>query len=574
MDPYDIGQAFDAIEDELIDSMMRNMKRHHAEEIEEGIQWTMWQAEQLKALAQYRRDNQKKFQGRFAEINKRIDEAIREAGQRGYMDQETEILKAIKEGFQGYQKASNTLQGEFFRLNDRKLEALIQATISDMKKAETAILRMADDQYRRAIFNAQVYANTGAGTYEKAVDMATKDMLSSGLNCVQYKNGARHRLKEYAEMALRTASKRAYLQGEGTKRQEWGITTVIINKRGNPCPKCLPFCGKVMIDDVWSGGSKDGISPVTGLKYPLISRAIDAGLYHPNCRDSHTTYFEGISTPPDNKYSKDEIDQIAEAYRKEQKIRHAKCQEDKFERLEKHVLDEDDRKKYSLKRKFWSAFTKTIDSVKEHKPLLLYQLEPYHRESILGRIGKMDERLREITMDYMENIKFINTNAVGIAVSRRNGIRVNLRNDARNPRGEYTSVFHEIGHCIDREAGGLSYKRPDLKKALEKDFDNVVKAFQKEYNLTQEETYSAIGHALKYNRYHSISDITGGLTKNKCKGSYGHSTSYWENENALEKEAFAHFYEAFARNDQEKIEALTQMFPMAIEEFFKLLEVN
>ena len=188
MDPYDIGQAFDAIEDELIDSMIRNMKRHHAEEMEEGIQWTMWQAEQLKALAQYRRDNQKKFQGRFAEINKRIDEAIREAGQRGYMDQETEILKAIKEGFQGYQKASNTLQGEFFRLNDRKLEALIQATISDMKKAETAILRMADDQYRRAIFNAQVYANTGAGTYEKAVDMATKDMLSSGLNCVQYKN--------------------------------------------------------------------------------------------------------------------------------------------------------------------------------------------------------------------------------------------------------------------------------------------------------------------------------------------------------------------------------------------------
>ncbi len=355
MDPYDIGQAFDAIEDELIDSMIRNMKRHHAEEMEEGIQWTMWQAEQLKALAQYRRDNQKKFRGRFAEINERIDEAIREAGQRGYMDQETEILKAIRDGFQGYKKASNTMQGEFFRLNDRKLEALIQAVTSDMEKAETAILRMADDQYRKAIFNAQVYANTGAGTYEKAVDMATKDMLSSGLNCVQYKNGARHRLKEYAEMALRTAGKRAYLQGEGTKRQEWGITTVIINKRGNPCPKCLPFCGKVMIDDVWSGGSKDGKSPVTGLKYPLISRAIDAGLYHPNCRDSHATYFEGISTPPDNKYSKDELDQIAEDYRKEQKRLYAERQEEKYSRMAKYSLDEDNKREYGRKANSWKG---------------------------------------------------------------------------------------------------------------------------------------------------------------------------------------------------------------------------
>ena len=53
------------------------------------------------------------------------------------------------------------------------------------------------------------------------------------LNCVEYKNGARYRLDDYAEMAIRTASKRAYLSGEGVMRQ-----------------KCLPFVGKVMIDDV------------------------------------------------------------------------------------------------------------------------------------------------------------------------------------------------------------------------------------------------------------------------------------------------------------------------------------
>ena len=84
-----------------------------------------------------------------------------------------------------------------------KLEALIQATTKDMRTAETAILRMANDQYRRVVFDAQVYAASGAGTYEKAVDMATHDMLAAGLNCVQYKNGARHTLADYADMAIR-----------------------------------------------------------------------------------------------------------------------------------------------------------------------------------------------------------------------------------------------------------------------------------------------------------------------------------------------------------------------------------
>ena len=45
--------------------------------------------------------------------------------------------------------------------------------------------------------------------------------------------------------------------GEGVKRQEWGIHTVILNKRSNACPLCMPFEGKVLIDDVWSGGSAD-----------------------------------------------------------------------------------------------------------------------------------------------------------------------------------------------------------------------------------------------------------------------------------------------------------------------------
>lgn len=344
---YDIATAFQAIEEELIASMMRNMDRHQAEETELGIEWTQWQAEQLKALEKYKLQNQKKYSKQFADINKQAQVLIREARSRGNMEQEIAILEAIKKGFPAKRLARGAT-AEFFKLNDRKLEALIKATTNDMQKAETAVLRMANDQYRKIIYNAQVYANTGAGTYEKAVDMATKDFLSRGLTCVEYANGARHTLADYADMAIRTASKRAYLQGEGEKRQEWGISTVIINKRGNPCPKCLPFCGKVFIDDVWSGGSrKDG-------KYPLMSTAIAKGLYHPRCKDSHTTYFPGISTADDT-WTKEELQAIEKAGKKEAERQYATRQAARFERLAAYSLDNENREQYSSKEQKWKS---------------------------------------------------------------------------------------------------------------------------------------------------------------------------------------------------------------------------
>ena len=359
---YDVGAAFEAIENELIASMIRNMRRHKLEEIDEDKQWTMWQALQLKALEKYKKDNQKKYGKQFRDINDQIKALISISRSEGEMAQEIAILEAIRNGFPA-KRISKGAAAEFFKLNDRKLDALISATMDDMEKAETAVLRMANDQYRKVIYNAQVYANTGAGTYEKAVDMATEDFVKAGLNCVQYANGARHTLADYADMAIRTASKRAYLQGEGQKRQEWGISTVIMNKRGNPCPKCLPFVGKVLIDDVWSNGPKDGKSPVTGIKYPLMSSAIAAGLYHPRCKDSHTTYFEGISTPPEkSKYTKAELNELARKQERESRQQYAGRQGKKFGRLAEFSLDPENQKKYEQKQKEWKSIANDADS--------------------------------------------------------------------------------------------------------------------------------------------------------------------------------------------------------------------
>lgn len=410
MNDYDITAAFEAIERELIASMMRNMSRHRAEETNEGYEWSMWQAEQLKALEKYKRENRKRYKKQFQSINKQIAVLIQQARQEGNMEQEIKILQAIKKGWKVHGKNGSlrpkSMTAEFFRLNDRKLAALIEATVHDMQEAEKAILRKAEDDYRKAIFNAQVYANTGAGTYEKAVDMATKDMLSRGLGCVEYANGSRHTLADYASMAIRTASKRAYLYGEGEKRQEWGITTVIMAKRGNPCPKCLPFVGKVLVDDVWSGGRSDGYDPETGKRYPTISHAIECGLYHPNCKDSHTTYFPGISTA-DDKWTAKELRAIGVNYEAEQRQQYAKRQAEKYGRLAEYSLDEENKKNYKNKVDQWKAVEKASN-------FDILNTENTKEEIQVHSVGKIDRDIYKcITADIVTDEVIITDERIG-----------------------------------------------------------------------------------------------------------------------------------------------------------------
>lgn len=336
MSDYNIREAFEKIEDELIDSMMRNFSRHRAEETKEGYNWTQWQAEQLKSLEEYRKHNAKKFGKRFKTINSKVEEMIRTAKADGNASQEAEILEAVKDGFKAPKKPSAHSTAEFFKVNDRKLDALVKSTTDDLKRAETAVLRMSNDKYRKAIFNAQVAMNTGAVTYEKAVDIACKDMLNAGLNCVEYKNGARHTLPDYADMAVKTANKRAYLRGEGETRAEWGMSLVVVNSRQGGCPDCAKYIGKVFIDDVYSNGKKsDG-------NYPLLSTAIKNGLFHPRCKDSTSTYYEEITTlEPVTPEEEAEMDRRE---RLEEKQQYAERQAQRFDRRAEYSLDEDNKR--------------------------------------------------------------------------------------------------------------------------------------------------------------------------------------------------------------------------------------
>lgn len=309
---YDIKNIMEEIEQDLIVRMKRTLWSHKEDEKAKGFDWPQWQALKIKQFEEYKNANKEMFNEKTKGLNRYIYKHIKDQFKEGASRTNKEAIKA---GF--IKKEDSQLGGSFFGLNHRKLDALIKSTKADMNDVKYATLRMANDQYRQIIYKAQVFANTGAGTVKQAIDMASKDFLARGFNCIEYSNGSRHNIADYCDMAIRTANKRANLMGEGEMRKKLGNPLVYVSKHGGACHKCTPWEGRVYIDDVWSGGTeKDG-------KYPLLSTAISGGFLHPGCYHGLSTYYEGINDEPEEvtkaKHNHDKEDKYTQYLQQRQK---------------------------------------------------------------------------------------------------------------------------------------------------------------------------------------------------------------------------------------------------------------
>lgn len=155
-------------------------------------------------------------------------------------------------------------------------------------------------------------------------------------------------------------------------------------------------------------------------------------------------------------------------------------------------------------------------------------------------------------------------------------VNMNFANDLQNKRGAGTTFFHEHGHYIDfMAAGAANYEYTSVNSGtfgalLLSDFKDYVKTYKKQHNMKAADAYSAISQELIGHEKHSLSDLIDGISKGKCSGNYGHQRAYWANPGALEKEAFAHMFEASF--DSGKYALMKQYFPNALAEFEQMLK--
>lgn len=359
---YDIAEALRKMEEELIQSMKRNLQRHLKEEDAEGFDWAQWQAEKLNSIARYRAQNRHIIGSYISTIPQQIEDMIRQSYETGKQQEEIRILKAIRQGYLAAAGTAGEIGTGFFTVNERKLNALVKATQGEMHKAVSSILRYQDDIYRQTIFRSAAQFNMGGKSLGQAVDAAVQDFLAQGIRNIRYKDGRYVNIASYAEMALRTANLRANIQGEAAKRDEWGICTVKLSAHGSACPKCIPWQGKVYYDDVYGSVPvpKDG-------KYPLLSTAIAGGALHPNCKNGVHTWFEGINQPP-REMTQEEIDEANRRYDLEQQQRYCERNVRKYKRLKLGAIDPENAVKYAAQEQAWRKRLNSL--VKENKDVL------------------------------------------------------------------------------------------------------------------------------------------------------------------------------------------------------------
>ncbi len=158
--------------------------------------------------------------------------------------------------------------------------------------------------------------------------------------------------------------------------------------------------------------------------------------------------------------------------------------------------------------------------------------------------------------------------------SAGNEIKMNFADDATNVRGAGVTFFHEHGHYIDHAAGSpggwLSLDTLGFGDALRADFDAYIKGVMKSQGIRKTAAYAVVAQEVQADLYSSISDLMGGMSRNKARGRWGHATRYWSRRGALEKEAFAHMFEALFNPDRYAL--MQKYFPSALAEFERLLK--
>ncbi len=286
-----IVRIFEEIEQRLVKSLKRNLGRHKEEEEQEGFNWSAWQAEKLRSLEKFRRENAAIMQ----EYTEQIDAETRQIMQ-----------EQFDEGMNSVDVPPAENQPAFFGVDTTKVNKLIEDVTYLEKNAETAALRLTDDVYRQTVNRVQLAMGTGSMTLQQAIDIAVKDFLNQGINCIVYRDGRRVNIADYVRMALRTTATRAALQGKSAKYKALGYDTVQVSSYGMCSKTCEPWQGRIYIEDTFSmwdgevreqGGILWGKSNYCGKWFPLLSSAIEKGLFHPNCRHTILLWRDGDPLP-------------------------------------------------------------------------------------------------------------------------------------------------------------------------------------------------------------------------------------------------------------------------------------
>ena len=211
----------------------------------------------------------------------------------------------------------------------RAAQAIRDDIVSELQDVRFRITRLPDDVYKMIAPHGAIYQALENGvTPAQAQAMAWRVFTSSGVTGFTDVSGRDWSLSAYVEMAVRTATNRAYNASHLARMHALGIHYFSVPDTGHPCPLCFPWQHRVLTD----GYIDDPEIHVDA----TIAEAVAAGLFHPNCRHTLIPVIPGVTVLPEPQMWTPEMDA---GYRDTQKQRRLELAVRKAKREADYAID-------------------------------------------------------------------------------------------------------------------------------------------------------------------------------------------------------------------------------------------
>ena len=614
--PEPMIQLMSELQNEIISDICRRITK--ANYLTPTAEWQLYKANQLTISA---REVKRRIAAKLKVRESTLKELYTDAVKTAVREDEIIYKAAIAEGIlsDNYRdKLTNYTRSKAF---SNVLQRGLKNTNGLMRNLTNSAAAAANRQLSDALDLAFLKCVSGAFTPQDAIFEAVRKLGQDGLKCVNYESGRTDQLDVAVRRAVVTGIGKTCCDMQLDLAKEMDSELVEVTAHLGARPSHAEWQGQIY-------SLKKG-HPKYPYFYDATGYGTGDGLGGWNCRHSFFPYFEGLSVAANAPtFSKEEnLEEYTNTQKQrayERSIRKSKrelaaldsARKDAPPELKARLDREFERKSVTLKNRearleehlkatgllpdnsrvrvdgfgksvsqkaVWAVTNygsvkgtinkvyNTITDLKEN--ISIKDLPAGHGDIVKQMINNAPKSIKNLMNS--NDVKICNIHCAGTprySVEKK-AIRLNLNKLVNDSRGEYTVLFHESGHYIDDVLGRPSYDAK-FKAALERDFNGIVKNMSQQINSTdKKQIYAAISNELKKSdKAHSVSDIIGGITKNKCVGNWQHGNKYWNNDTKLGAEAFAHFFEATARNDAEKLEIIINAFPQSYDMFLKMLQ--
>ncbi|MFI6606858.1 phage minor capsid protein [Streptomyces sp. NPDC050507] len=252
------------------------------------------------------------------------------------------------------------LQARRILPNAPAVDRLAASMATDTRPLYTRITRAVVDVYRRITGRASGNVLLGGLTRRQASQRALDQFANRGITGFVDSAGRNWDMASYAEMAVRSVTARAAIEGHVDALGEIGVGLVIVSDAPLECPLCAPWEGEVLSlagpDGPHTIRTQHSIQP-SGLFAPTATVAVHvagsltearaAGLFHPNCRHSLSAYLPGVTTRPPSHATP------GTTYKDTQRQREIERHIRRWKRTQAAAMDEDARRKAGAKVRAW-----------------------------------------------------------------------------------------------------------------------------------------------------------------------------------------------------------------------------